>query len=184
MITETEKSKYTQIWQSGAYDGARTPGLEHVPLFWRIANPQHRQSVIDVGAGSGDACAEFQRRGLRAVGFDITDAGWKQGDDIRLITGSIWNDLPVKAHFDFAYCCDVMEHIPESLVGLSIERIRMAAARCFFSIHFGPDIHGAQIGAPLHLTVKPFVWWRDLFRELGHLADARDLLGHGVFFVA
>ena len=43
---------------------------------------------------------------------------------------------------------------------------------------------GALIGEALHLTVRPFLFWRDLFRELGTLHDARDLIGEGVFCVS
>jgi hypothetical protein len=52
----------------------------------------------------------------------------------------------------------------------------------FFSISFNQDVMGEMIGEPLHLTVQPFTWWRDTFRELGTLYEARDILGEGIFY--
>ncbi|MHA2085554.1 MAG: hypothetical protein ACXABD_17500 [Candidatus Thorarchaeota archaeon] len=53
----------------------------------------------------------------------------------------------------------------------------------FFSIAFAPDYFGRFVGEPLHLNVKPFVWWRDRLAGMGNLIEARDLLGEGVFYV-
>jgi hypothetical protein len=83
--------------------------------------------------------------------------------------------------FDWAYCCDVLEHIPTEFTMLVVERCLQAASRSFLHINFDPDHFGQTIGEPLHLTVQPFTWWRDRLADLASVTDARDLLGHGFF---
>jgi hypothetical protein len=39
------------------------------------------------------------------------------------------------------------------------------------------------VGQPLHKTVKPFVWWRDLCREIGTVVEAVDMLTRAVFVI-
>lgn len=177
-----EHEKYSKVWQLAAY-GDHSPGLEYVDLFWSIAKPAAGYSVIDVGAGSGAASRALQARGLIVEAFDITDAGWDSASmpNIPITFDCVWHGVP--RGFDYAFCCDVMEHIPTEYVGLSIENILRAARHAFFSVSFREDGFGRFVGEPLHLTVKPFTWWRDLFRELGKLEDARDLMGEGVFYV-
>lgn len=180
MISEREREKYSRIWQIPSYS-KESPGLQHVDMFAAIAKPIPGQSVADVGAGDGAASNALRDRlQLRVTAFDLTNTAWKGKPDIPLHLGSVWRGVP-GGMFDHVYCCDMMEHIPTELVALAVDRILMAGARCFFSISFLPDAFGAFIGEPLHLTVRPFTWWRDLFREIGRLDEARDMMGEGVF---
>lgn len=181
-ITEIERDKYASIWNIDDYS-IFSPGKMYVEMFFDIANPSAGQSVLDVGAGAGAATRELKNRGLSVQGFDITTEGWKH-EDIRLLTGCIWRDLPkASPPYDFVYCCDVMEHIPTEFTALSVNEMLGTGAKGFFSISFQHDHYGDFINAPLHLTVQPFRWWRDMLRELGTVYEARDLLGDGVFFV-
>lgn len=180
-ISSQERGKYEKAWSLDDYANF-SPGLSHIDMFFSIASPKRGQSLIDVGCGAGAATSALKSRGLMARGFDLTDTAWAH-DDIPLTVGSIWRDLP-RGPFDYAYCCDVMEHIPTEYVALSVSRILDSAPRAFFSVSFMPDHFGDYIGESLHLTVKPFVWWRELFWEMGTLLDARDMMGEGVFYVA
>ena len=67
---------------------------------------------------------------------------------------------------------------------LAIARMLEASTRgVFLSIALVPDQFGILVGRPLHLTVKPFTWWRDRIRELGTVAECRDLIDAGLFLV-
>jgi len=180
-ITEHERNKYEQIWGLDDYSIC-SPGLLYVDMFYDIAKPVVGQSVLDVGAGGGVATRELKKRGLSSRGFDITNAGWKH-KDIPLSTGCIWRDLPQGPPYDYVYCCDVMEHIPTEFTALSISEMLRTCGKAFYSISFTQDAYGDFINDHLHLTVKPFTWWRDMLRELGTVYEARDLLGDGVFYV-
>jgi hypothetical protein len=86
--------------------------------------------------------------------------------------------------YDYAYCCDVMEHIPTEYVMATLQNIMATCTEgAFFYICLVPDGFGALIGKPLHLTVRPFMWWRDKLAELGEVVDARDLIMNGMYYV-
>ena len=181
-----EQKKYEDAWSIPEYYN-HSPGAGFVDYFIHIAEANgadfaKHKSVLDVGAGSGAASRVFKDRGFQVAAFDITDTAWKH-DDIHLTTGCLWRGIPVAGIFDHAYCCDVMEHIPTQFVALSVREIKRRANKAFFSISFSPDYFGGQVGEPLHLTVKPFVWWRDCLREVSTVLDARDLGGEGVFYI-
>lgn len=184
-ITDREAAKYAQAWHLGGY-ADNSPGANFVDLFFRIAQPRPSQTILDIGAGAGAASAKLSERGLRVNAFDLTDEAWSI--DVPLRTGSIWRDLPRSfigeaGSFDFGYCCDVMEHIPPQFVALSISEMLKSCRRVFYSISFKRDVHGDAMRDRLHLTIESFTWWRDTFRELGTLLEARDIIGDGVFYL-
>jgi hypothetical protein len=178
-ITEFERAKYARIWNDDQYS-EMSPGVNAIPMFEKIVRPNPGAKILDVGAGSGAASRALRSRGYSVDSFDITDAKWN--GDGQLILGSVWRGLP--SGYEIGFCCDVMEHIPTQFVGLTVREILRSCQRAFLSICFMEDGFGDRIGMPLHLTVKPFVWWRDTLRECGQLLDARDLVGAGVFHVA
>jgi hypothetical protein len=104
--------------------------------------------------------------------------------DLPFIQACLWDDWPTQIlEQHAAYCCDVLEHIPEALTMLVVQRCLQAAPIAVFSIAHEQDKFGATIGESLHLTVKPFRWWRDHLAEVGDLCEARDLMGHGLYIL-
>jgi len=92
--------------------------------------------------------------------------------------------LPRDDHFDYGFCCDVMEHIPTEFTMLVLYRILSSCKTTWFQIALVPDNCGQLIGETLHLTVRPFTWWLNRFLDLGaHVEDARDLIDSGLYIV-
>lgn len=180
-ITDIERDKYSDIWSLAEYSIC-SPGKLYVDMFWDIAKPKLGTSLLDVGAGAGAASRVLKDKGLVVRGFDITNEAWRH-TDIPLLTGCIWRDLPRGNAYDYVYCCDVMEHLPTEFTALAINEMLNVGTKAFYSISFQEDHYGDYVGSALHLTVKPFLWWRDMLRELGTVYEARDLLGDGVFYV-
>lgn len=177
-ITERERSKYQSIWGFEEYHND-SPGEQMIEMFERVVRPAKDASIWDIGCGAGAGTKALLTRGYKVSAFDLVDVA----GNMPVSTGAIWRNIP---HFalDYCYCTDVMEHIPTELVGLSIEQILQRSRNgAFFSISFQPDNFGAFIEQTLHLTVRDFKWWVELFQELGTLKDARDMLGQGVFYV-
>ncbi len=180
-VLEAERAKYEQVWSMPDYHKIR-PGVTHIPMFASIANPQPGESVIDLGCGSGAAgemlAEEF---GLSATYLDFVHVG---GVGEPFIEQCLWMPLPSRnPPWKYGYCCDVMEHIPPEYVMLVVRNIMDACESVFFSISFQPDNFGKRLGETLHLTIMPYVWWRDRLAEFGELVEARDMLGEGVFYV-
>jgi 2-polyprenyl-3-methyl-5-hydroxy-6-metoxy-1,4-benzoquinol methylase len=181
-IHEKERDKYADIWNLPDYSNF-SPGEQMIPMFLSIARPKPYSAIIDVGCGGGAASRALHKLGYRVSAFDLTDQAWQPTPGITMRTGTIWNGIPLVPMFDYAYCCDMMEHIPTQFVALSISNILSTATYAFFSISFTDDHFGSYIGESLHLTVKPFTWWRDTLREICVVEEARDMQGEGIFYV-
>ncbi len=189
-----ERDKYAEIWTFDEYRKANSPGLINVDRFMSVMKPKTGSSLIDIGCGSGRAGLEFQRRGLDVSWLDLTAAGldpeversrFKEAPlwaDWEMEFGSFFADLE-RPHFDYGFCCDVMEHIPPEYTMLALHRIITACSTTWLQIALRPDEFGKLIGEPLHLTVRPFSWWLVRLATLGKVIEARDLCGDGLFVV-
>lgn len=197
-IVETERKVYESIWQMPAY-AEYSPGVEALPYFFEMTGASPGETVLDAGCGSGRAGKALQDAGLHAVLCDVTKAGL-EARELFFQQTCLWHSLAPVAYlvrvycgmepnpydgekFDWAYCCDVMEHIPPQFTMLTVQRLLDVTYRgVFFSIAFVPDQFGVLIGKPLHQTVQPFTWWRDSLSELGRV-ECRDRISSGLFLV-
>ena len=181
-INERETKKLEAIWSFEKYK-SKSFNPELVDIFWRMCRPTSGMTVIDFGAGVGQYTRILKDKHLNASGFEWTNEPWEAGD-IHVQMGVVWRDRPWVRDADFAFCCNMLERTPPELVGLSIARILETCRQAFFAVSFVQDNRGADIGEPVQLTVMPFAWWRDLFREIGTVVEARDLIDSGVFLVS
>lgn len=121
-------------------------------------------TLIDWGCGSGEGAQRFQERGFAVTGFDIAHNCLNPGIDIPLVVGCLW-EAPAELISDYAFCTDVMEHIPEDYVeatlSLIAERTRLAG---FIQVDTVVDLFGDRMNPPerLHLAVHDCFWWYDL----------------------
>ena len=197
MIREHEAALYTDTWQSVSHYGDKSPGEWYLPIFLDLIGTD-RGTVLDAGTGSGKGARALRDAGLTVMGCDLTDAGFDHTLGIPFRSACLWHDLTPVMHdarvalgwpwnrlkFDWCYCCDVLEHLPEQFTMLAIDQLlRVARRGVFLGISTEPDLNGWWVGEPLHKTVKPFTWWRDGLRELGTVVEARDLLAQGTFLV-
>lgn len=138
-------------------------------------------TLVDIGCGTGRAGVELAKKHDVTLMDFIPDAV-DEFVTLPFVRQNLWARWP-RRRWDYGYCCDVLEHMPPERVDAVLANIRKHCTRkVFFSIHFEQDQFGAIVGHPLHLTVKPFVWWRDKLREYWTLHDARDLIGMGAFY--
>ncbi len=186
--TEKETEKYTAIWDVPRY-ADYSPGEQYAPVFAEI-EPNKDATIVDIGCGAGAG-----GKALRGLGYeDMTYL------DLVPVTKehpffqtAIWDDWGTRRWkkkkawlekaFDWGYCCDVLEHVPTEYVGLALHRIKENCDQVFLSIGLDDDAFGALIRDQLHLTIRPFIWWRDLLSEYGEVKSARDLHVTGMFHV-
>jgi SAM-dependent methyltransferase len=152
---ESEKEKYHKAWTL-AYAPDSSCGVYHAEHFSQVLNIQPNQTIADVGCGNGVASAKLQSLGFNVTGIDFVDVAWKQ--NLPFINACVW-DLP-DVEFDYVFCTDVFEHLPEDKVDLAFDNIkRIATSGVYFAIATRPDEMGKKINEVLHLTVKPIEWW-------------------------
>jgi len=175
----TEQQKYKKMWGFDAYRGT-APGEEVADIFIELANPTG--SIVDFGCGTGRGAKRLsENTDCKVILIDFAD-NCRDKDTVHLpfIEWDLTKPIPV--HSEYGFCTDVMEHIPTKDVQTVIENIFNSAKNVFFQISTVDDVCGDLIGLPLHLTVKPHSWWKELFMSLGHTVKWEQEQGSASLF--
>lgn len=188
-LLQRERQTYADAWTLESYREV-SPGVRVRSVFLDMAGRQGLalgQSMLDAGCGSGRGALGLQELGYNVDLCDITADGLvDEAKDLPFSEACLWRSLgeQVGGPWDWAYCCDVLEHIPTPLTMLTVDQLlRVARRGVFLSICFLNDTFGLWIGKPLHQTVQPFVWWRDNLSAIGELVEARDMINDGAFLL-
>ena len=184
MDANLEKKKYEKAWSHEAYR-SYAPGEILVKHYVEQCRP-HNERLIDFGTGTGRAALILHKLGFDVTMIDIAenclDEDVQKEIGNRLVIGNLWDkmDLPKATE---GYCTDVMEHIPPEHVEDTIKNILSMVDYCFFHICLREDHFGRELDEHLHLTVKPYMWWKELLEKHAKIFDARDLINNGWFYV-
>jgi SAM-dependent methyltransferase len=177
LIKKTERAKYEEMWQHDEYRKV-APGELLAAEFLRQAKPYKGETIIDFGCGTGrGGLILYALGGLKpifvdfafnALDPDILEESEKQPDKWKFIRHDLskWPYPMELKGAKYGYCTDVMEHIPPEQVTTVLKNVLRSARHVFFSISTEPDNCGAMIGEQLHMTVRPFDWWLEKFRDL------------------
>jgi hypothetical protein len=182
---QQEQAKYEMCWSHDEYR-AFSPGERIVQHYLSALNIEPCK-VIDFGAGTGRASLALHKAGFDVTMIDIADncldPEVQQEMGHRLKIGNLWErmDLPRAAE---GFCTDVMEHIPPEYVDDVIRNIMRQCDRAFFHICLLPDHFGEEYETELHLTVRPYTWWKRTLEQYAQILDARDLIHNGWFYVS
>lgn len=161
-LAEAERKKYELVW---TYNGYRdqADGDPLVEMAFEVMGCRPGETLIDWGCGKGTPARQFMGKGLKVTGLDIAHNCLDVGVDVPLVVGCLWDpNLPASLVADYAFCTDVLEHIPERKVGAAIgvisSRTRKSAV---IQVCCVPDSWGAKIDPPqqLHLTVWSALEW-------------------------
>ncbi len=170
------------MWKHPDY-GKFQPGEMYVDFFAKMSGLKEGDSVVDLGCGGGRGSVKLLEITGSVERVDITDNSLdKPHPLIPFHHQSIWDTLPKK--YKYGYCCDVMEHIPTEYVMLTLKNIADHCDYAFFDICPMHENFGKHIGEELHLTQKPFVWWKDRLGEVfSEIIDGRDFVKQCIFYV-
>ena len=170
----TEKEKYQKVWSVDAYRDV-APGELAADLFIKTACPPVGEHVLDFGAGTGRGAmmlAILGRVKVTMIDFapncldeDVRNALVTQSHMLDFVEADLTKQLIPCAKY--GYCTDVLEHIPPQHIDTVLQNILTAAQHVFFQISTVPDGMGKHPGIQedLHLTVRPFEWWVEKFKE-------------------
>ena len=140
------------------------------------------RSVLDVGCGPGYSLLRFLIAGKEVMGTEVCEYLYGtaliafMNNDV-VVPARIQN-LPFEAEsYDLVYCTDVLEHIPEQDIEVSIrELVRVAKKYIYVSVSTVPAMFHPELG--LHETVKPKEWWYEFFNKY-RLKDVESLAKEG-----
>ncbi len=160
ITTESERLKYRKMWTEVPGYRVRSPGELLVPMFLELASWTPGDTLLDVGSGPGKASIKLQEAGLDVTMLDISKEGpVPEATGIPFVEACLW-ELPLDLeYFDWIYCCDVLEHIPEYQVDVVLGGLASVMSKgAFFQIAMFPH---KVAGETLHLTLKPADWWKE-----------------------
>lgn len=172
--TTTEKLKYEKTWRDKGYR-ISSPGEIVLPNF--LERCPERGTLIDFGCGTGRATQRLRQEGFDVLGVDIANNCLDAS--VPFEQACLW-EKEFKAKW--AYCCDVLEHIPPEFVDKVLDN--MKTDNCFLHVHLKEDKFGKRIGEKLHLTIETHEWWLDKISKrwniIDHSTDGHTSLFYGV----
>jgi len=127
------------------------------------------KTIADVGCGSGSYIAEFQKRGIRAVGCEYSAVSRKAAERKKVVVYpfdlSQSSDPLPGTPFDAALTVEVGEHIPSQLAMTFVHYLSAASDRIIFT--------AAQPGqgGPGHINEQPKSYWITKFASCGFEVD-------------
>lgn len=175
-----EGRKYRRVWADERYR-VNSPAERSGAKRFIKAFPEASGTVTDYGCGTGRAAKLFLKAGLDVVPVDI--ASNALDDDMREMIGDkfvkacLWNLPSAVGASEYAFCCDVLEHLPEDKIDFALAHI---SARCkvggLIQVYTKPENFGQLIGYDnLHLTVKDAGWWLEKIGAAFEVLDQKEL---------
>mgnify|MGYP001569751446 CR=1 FL=1 len=117
--------------------------------------------VADIGCGTGRFLPILQAQGYNPIGIDISENCFDPAicRDFTLIVCPV-TDLADEFTVDACICSDMMEHIPDELVGSVLAKIATISKH---GAIFG--ISSLEDDGKLHCSLHNADWWQDKLHE-------------------
>ena len=148
-----ELAKLNNLYKNLHSDDSVYPGfytLAHIEKISKLVLAHNCKSILDHGAGKGHQYTKesIHKEYFAGVMPALYDPGVPE-----------FSTLP-SGMFDAVISCDVLEHIPESLLDEVLGEIFNKATKCvFLGINNTNSVKILDDGRDTHLTVKKSVWW-------------------------
>lgn len=166
------------MYNPGIFRHFHQAGVRNAPL---LADPVLREfpdarTFIDVGCGSGAFAAEFQRRGLKVVGFEHSPRGrrmaHRQGVDARPFDVGVSDTSDLSAlgghRADLVLSTEVGEHIPAALADAFVRFIASCGDHVVFTADQPKGDRPRGVG---QVNEQPLAYWIAKFQALGYRHD-------------
>ncbi len=161
------------IYNPGVFKSFQQAALKNAPPLADAVRSEFpsAKSIVDVGCGPGIFAAEFQRRGMKVVGFEYSPHGRKlavqQGIDARPFDVGVSDTADLGGEkFDLVLSTEVAEHVPPPLA----DAFARFVASCSDTIVFTAAQPGPWRGNG-HVNEQPREYWIKKFEAMGYIYD-------------
>ena len=159
---------YSWLYEHGYSDGP-------VLRLFDFCRPHILQSnrLLDAGCGRGLLTEHMKSAEYEGeiVGVDVASYLIKMRVDGRTMMHCSLDDISLPdEYFDYVFCCDVLEHLDETVLIkaiMELKRVLMRGALWAFSISTVKSKVKGPSKQQLHVTIKPSDWWLELIDECG-----------------
>jgi hypothetical protein len=157
-----EGERFLAIAPADTFPGLSLPPQAH--RVKRLVVATGAANILDYGSGKG---RQYDPRKVRAEDGEVYD-GFQDYWGVDFIQCYDPGYGPFSAfpdrRFDGVICTDVLEHCPEEdLAWIVDEMFGLAERFVFASVACYPARKRLPSGENAHCTVKPVVWWQELF---------------------
>jgi SAM-dependent methyltransferase len=171
-LIDRYKGFYQRIYDNGMYD-------PHTGVHAWTSIIQHFEEnkfkvgrAMDVGCGPGHGLKLARDKGINVWGTDIVDNTkmWKENGIEEYCRQAPAHDIPYPDNsFDFVYCGDVLEHIPEEYLEPSLnEMFRICKGNFIFVIATGLEELPAKALVYTHVSIKQMPEWLAMMEKIGY----------------
>lgn len=158
-----EREKYERMWRIPEYRN-HSPGERHAPRVFIAWGRPTGATLVDLGCGTGRGGQAFAALGMKVTLLDFVEHAPNPDCPLPFVCADLNGPPSVVA--DYAYCCDVLEHIPENELDAVLSHIAGSMRiKGYIRAFVGPDGYGKRIGETLHVTDRPAAWWAGLARK-------------------
>uniref|UniRef100_A0A061R3N8 Methyltransferase n=1 Tax=Tetraselmis sp. GSL018 TaxID=582737 RepID=A0A061R3N8_9CHLO len=146
-------------------------------------------SVLDAGAANCKVTRAFLEAGKTVKAIELSNYILKKFCGDLIEDGTAHNlalhelDIFHEDQFDFVFCADVLEHVPEANIHETLKQfVRVGSRYFFFVIHDAPAQKDKksltrESQYKIHETVKPRTWWLEQFEQHNLHEDSHFRLG-------
>lgn len=181
LLQDEERLKYEKVWTYDFYRD-QADGLGVVDYAYHYLGCRPGDTLIDWGCGKGTPAAKFAAHGMKVTGFDIAHNCLDKDVALSLVVGCLWDpDLDLKLPIaDFAFCTDVLEHVPPARLDRALKNISAHTYKAaFIQVCTTADTAGAKMDPPakLHLSVYPAPIWESKLCRYWTRVDECPMVG-------
>lgn len=188
-----EKKKYDIIWREYPKYRECSPGEDFVSFFFEGFQSELRpgQTLIDFGCGTARVANDFISKGLHVTLVDISRYSLDEqirhllklfSHQLHFVQACLWQLPSSLKPGSWIYCCDVLEHLPESHIDTVLKEMEKRMKKGgYFSICLQEDLTGKKLGHSLHLTIKDKSWWEEKLQKFFTIAG-EDFVAKDLYF--
>ena len=158
-----ESYPYQELYDYCHYQHADYSDNVGFRTFQRLNYAPEGLAILELGSGNGALANHLETYGNRVTAYEVSEYAISQITCSRKVNDSALGLVLEQEPHDLFISIDVLEHLTESDIRLTIREAARLCDRLFVSVSTRPSGLLGPNGENLHLTVRPIRWWAEAF---------------------